>query len=144
MYVMSCCKYLTSCCKLYNVTIFVVLLCVVIFMYCINICHIFAARRVVRPNPTNYPWIHPWSLGHHSRNTTLIDIIYRALTTNQIRLRLKPSGLYLSDGKRPDGTSLVPWKRGKVLVWNAACEETFCPSYISKSSYGDWACNQAG
>ena len=28
--------------------------------------------------------------------------------------------------------SLVPWKRGQVLVWDATCEDTFAPSYISK------------
>ena len=56
------------------------------------------------------------SLGRHSRHAVLNDIIHRALTTAKIPSRIEPSGLYRSDGKRPDGASLVPWKRGKVLV----------------------------
>ena len=43
--------------------------------------------------------------------------------------RLEPSGLYCSDGKRPDGISVVPWKSGKLLVWDATCPDTFSPSY---------------
>ena len=73
------------------------------------------------------------SLGRHYRHATLNDIIHRALTTTKIPSRLEPSGLYHSDGKHQDGTSLVPWKRGKVLVWDATCEDTFAPSYISKA-----------
>ena len=56
------------------------------------------------------------SLGHHSRHATLNDIIHRVLTTDKIPSRLEPSELYRSDGKHPDGASLVPWKRGKGLV----------------------------
>ena len=57
------------------------------------------------------------SLGRHSRHATLNDTIH-----------------YRSDGKRPDGASLVLWKSGKVLVWEATCEDTFAPSYISKAA----------
>ena len=75
-----------------------------------------------------------WSLGRHSSNAILNDIIHRALITVKIPSRLEPSEVYHSDGKRPDGASLVPWKRGKVLVWDATCEDTFAPSYISKAA----------
>ena len=74
------------------------------------------------------------SLGHHSRHATLNDIIHRTLTTVKIPSRLEPSRLYRSDGKRPDGASLVLWKRGKVLVCDATYEDTFAPSYISKAA----------
>ena len=33
--------------------------------------------------------------------------------------RLEPTGLSRSDGKRPHGVTLVPWKGGRLLVWNA-------------------------
>ena len=75
-----------------------------------------------------------WSIGRHSRHATLNDIIHRALTTAKIPSCLEPSGLHYSDGKRPDGASLVSWKRGKVLLWDATCEDTFVPSYISKAA----------
>ena len=44
---------------------------------------------------------------------------------------LEPTGLYRDDGKRPDGATVVPWKRGKVLVWDATCPDTLAPSHSS-------------
>ena len=72
-----------------------------------------------------------WSTGRHSRHATLNDIIHRALATATIPSHLEPSGLYRSDGKRPDGASLVPWRRGKFLVWDATYKDIFAPSYVS-------------
>ena len=57
-----------------------------------------------------------------------------ALSTAKIPSRLEPSGLYRSDGKRPDGASVVPWKSGKLLVWDATCPDTFAPSYNGLAS----------
>jgi len=34
-----------------------------------------------------------------------------------------------TDGKRPDGVSLAPWKSGHLLVWDTTCPDTFTPSY---------------
>ena len=56
-------------------------------------------------------------------------IIHRALAAAHVPSRLEPSGLYRSDGKRPDGVSIVPWKCGQLLVWDATCPDTFAPSY---------------
>ena len=43
--------------------------------------------------------------------------------------RLESSGLDCSDGKRSDGVTMVPWKDGKPLVWDATCPDTLVPSY---------------
>ena len=43
--------------------------------------------------------------------------------------RLEPAGLSRSDGKRPDGVTLAPWKSGQLLVWDATCPDTLAPSY---------------
>ena len=43
--------------------------------------------------------------------------------------RLEPPGVHCSDGKRPDGISMVPWRCGKFMVWDTMCIETFAPSY---------------
>ena len=51
----------------------------------------------------------------------------------RIPCHLKPSGLYSSDGKRPDGASVVPWRYGKILVWDATCVDT-CPITPSTGS----------
>ena len=47
----------------------------------------------------------------------------------KIPCHLEPSGLYRSDGKRPDGASVVPWQREKILVWDATGLDTFAASH---------------
>ena len=75
-----------------------------------------------------------WSEGRHHRHTALTDTINRAPSSAKIPARLEPSGLQRSDGKRPDGISVVPWKCGKLLVWDATCPDTFAPSYFSNAT----------
>ena len=72
------------------------------------------------------------------RHAAINDIVHRSLTSAKIPARLEPSGLYRSDGKHPDGISVVPWKSGKLLVWDATCSDTFAPSYSSRTT------NEAG
>ena len=60
-----------------------------------------------------------FSRGRHSRHASLNDIIKHSLDTAKIPSHLEPSGLYRSDGKRPDVASVVPWMRVKILVWDA-------------------------
>ena len=66
---------------------------------------------------------------HHHRYAAINDILYRALSSAKIPSRLEPSGLLRSDGKRPDGVTMVPWKQGKPLVWDVTCPDTLAPSY---------------
>ena len=77
-----------------------------------------------------------WSEGRHPRHAALNDIIHRSLTAANIPSRLEPSGLYRSDGKRPDGCSILPWRCGKVLVWDATCPDTHAPSHVSAAVRG--------
>ena len=72
-----------------------------------------------------------FSKGRHSRHAALNDIIKRSLESAKVPCHLEPTGLYRSDGKRPDGASVVPWRGGKVLVWDATCAGTLAPSHIS-------------
>ena len=60
--------------------------------------------------------------------------MHRALASAKIPSRLEPTGIYRSDGKRPDGATMVPWERGKPLIWDATCSDTFAPSYIPNAS----------
>ena len=46
--------------------------------------------------------------------------------------------MYRTDGKRPDGITVVPWKSGRLLVWDATCPDTFAPSYVASAN------NEAG
>ena len=52
------------------------------------------------------------SQGRYHRHSSLNDIIHRAFGASRIPSRLEPSGISRSDGKRPDGATLVPWKCG--------------------------------
>ena len=38
----------------------------------------------------------------------------------------EPKGLITSDGRRPDGLTLVPWNKGKCLAWDATVADTYC------------------
>ena len=49
-----------------------------------------------------------FSKGRHSRHASLNDIIKRSLESTKIPRNLEPSGLFHSDGKRPNGASIVP------------------------------------
>ena len=48
--------------------------------------------------------------------------------------RLGPTGLSYSNGKRPDGVTLVPWKSGRLLVWDDTCPDTFAPSHLPSAT----------
>ena len=48
----------------------------------------------------------------------------------------EPSGIFRSDGKLPDGITVVPWKSGRLLVWDATCPDTFAPSYLPSAASG--------
>ena len=76
------------------------------------------------------------SEGRHHRHSAVNDILHRALRSAKVPARLEPSGLTRSDGKRPDGVTLVPWRRGKLLVWDATCPDTLAFSYRANATAG--------
>ena len=74
------------------------------------------------------------SEGRHYRHGAINDIVHRALTTARVPSRLEPSGLARTDGKRPDGVTMIPWKNCKPLVWDATCPDTLALSYRSQAT----------
>lgn len=74
------------------------------------------------------------SEGRHSRHAAMNNIIKHALSSAGVPSRLEPPGLSRSDGKRPDGMTLVPWSTGKPLVWDATCPDTFTISYRGQAT----------
>ena len=74
------------------------------------------------------------SAGRFSRHSTLNDIIRRALSSSGVPAILEPHGISRSDGKRPDGLTLIPWKKGKSLMWDATCVNTVSASYLPITS----------
>ena len=75
-----------------------------------------------------------WSEDLHFQHALLNDIVHRALSSAKVPYQLKPAGTYHSNGKRLDGIIVVPWERGKLLVWDATCLDTFAPSYILRAA----------
>ena len=71
------------------------------------------------------------SQGRHSRHAAINDLIKRSLATVKIPAHLEPTGISQSDGKWPDGATIVPWKGGRVLVWDTTRPDTFAPSHIT-------------
>jgi len=69
-------------------------------------------------------------MGHHALN----DIISRAFASAKIQVTKEPSGLFRSDGKRPDSLTLIPWQRGLTLTWGVTVAITLADSYISASA----------
>ena len=74
------------------------------------------------------------SAGRLSRHREINDIIKRALISADFPAILEPPGLCRSDGKRVDGMTLVPWRNGKALIWDATCSHSLADSYIKQTS----------
>ena len=74
------------------------------------------------------------SAGRHARHSTVNGIIKRSLVSAGVPSVLEPTGVSRSDGKRPDGMTLVPWKRGRALVWDYTCVDTLAASNIRITS----------
>ena len=74
------------------------------------------------------------SSGRTSRHHNLNDTIWRALSRAGIPSVKEPVGLSRSDGKRPDGMTLVPWSTGKCAVWDVTVIDTMANSYLNSTS----------
>lgn len=70
----------------------------------------------------------------HIRHTQLNDVIWRSLKRAHIPAIKEPNGLLRSDGKRPDGVTLIPWARGVPMAWDVTVPDTFANSYISSTA----------
>jgi len=71
--------------------------------------------------------------GRTARHHALNDLIARTLVSAGIPTK-EPNGLSRSDGKRPDGLTLVPWKESKPLTWDSTVVCTVADSYVSGSA----------
>ena len=39
------------------------------------------------------------------------------------------SGDCRADRKQPDGATVMPWRRGRILIWDVTCPDTLAPSH---------------
>ena len=75
-----------------------------------------------------------FSAGRNPRHSAMNDIIKGALQRAGIPSVLEPLGLDRGDGSRPDGRTVFPFKRGKSLVWDSTCVDTFAESHLNASA----------
>ena len=73
-------------------------------------------------------------LGRTARHHYLNDLIGRRLIRAGIPSIKEPSGLSRTDGKRPDGMTLIPWQAGKNLIWDVTVADTLAASHLSTTS----------
>jgi hypothetical protein len=69
-----------------------------------------------------------------TRHNTINNILCRSISSAGFPATTEPLGLCRSDGKRPDGSTYVPWNKGKCLTWDVTCPDTFAKSHSKTSS----------
>ena len=79
--------------------------------------------------------------------STLNDLVWRGVSTANIPATKEPSGLFRSDGKRPDGLTLIPWKNGRCVAWDVTVTDSLAQRHEGRqerqlrdrwSSTGSW------
>ena len=79
--------------------------------------------------------LHPlscrFSAGRLPPHSALNDIIKRALSSAGFNAVLEPVGLDRGDGKRPDGVTVFSFSRGKCLILDCTCVDSFPPPALA-------------
>ena len=68
--------------------------------------------------------------GKSARQHALNDVVARVFSAADIK---EPAGLCRTDGRRPDGMSLIRWQAGKPAAWDVTVTCTTAPSYLDSS-----------
>jgi Reverse transcriptase (RNA-dependent DNA polymerase) len=72
--------------------------------------------------------------GRAARHHVLNDAIARAFATAGVPVSKEPAGLSRSDGKRPDGMTLIPWLSGRAALWDVTVICTTADSYMATAA----------
>ena len=69
---------------------------------------------------------------HHALN----DLIARCFSSAGVPVTKEPAGLFRTDGKRPDGLTLIPWQsgKGKSLCWDVTVTCPLADSYVCRAA----------
>ena len=62
------------------------------------------------------------------------DIVWRAIKRAQIPATKEPASLIQQDRKRPDGTTLLPWARGKPMAWDLTVHNIYAESHVDQTA----------
>jgi len=72
--------------------------------------------------------------GRTARHHALNDLVARSFASAGTPVTKEPSGLFRTDGKRPDGLTLVPWQSGRSLCWDVTVICPLAESYVIRSA----------
>jgi hypothetical protein len=72
--------------------------------------------------------------GRFQRHHFVNDLLSRALSRAGYPNTKEPHGLLRTDGKRPDGLTLIPWREGRCATWDVTVCHTTAASYLEASS----------
>ncbi|OWA52982.1 hypothetical protein BV898_17420 [Hypsibius exemplaris] len=75
-----------------------------------------------------------FGISRGSRHSAINEVIKRAIVSAGVPAIREPPGLCRADGKRPDGMTMVPWRHGKALLWDATVSDTVAVSHIVGST----------
>ena len=73
------------------------------------------------------------SAGRQRRHALANDVLVRSIRAADVHAELEPH-LFRDDGKRPDGTTVEPWRMGKFLAWDFTCPDSLAPSHVAQSA----------
>ena len=85
-------------------------------------------------NDGRHPLSCCFSVGRIPSHIALSDVVRRGLSAVWIPSMLESSGLDRDDGKRPDGITVYPYSRGRCLIWDATCVNTFASSNLIRAA----------
>ena len=74
------------------------------------------------------------SSGRLIRHNHLNEIIHRSLNRARLPATREPHGLLRVDGKCPDGLTLIPWRKGRCLMWDVTVADTTAASYLAATA----------
>ena len=63
-------------------------------------------------------------------------MVVRALVSAGVWATKEPVGILRRNGKRPDGMTQIPWRAGKLLVWDVTVVSTLTQSYVAAAARG--------
>ena len=74
------------------------------------------------------------SAGRFSRHATFSYLIKQTLGSLDLPSVLERRGLYRTDGKRPDGVTMILWELDKHLVWDVMVVDALASSLLNQGS----------
>ena len=72
--------------------------------------------------------------GRILRHSSLSDVVRRDLSAAGMPSMLEPSGPDRADRKRSDAITVYPYSRGRCLIWDATCVNTFAYSNLIRAA----------